>query len=63
MTNIAYLGLGIMGRASANLIRGGHAVTVWNRTSERCQPLVERALARRATPAETVAALTSSCTA
>lgn len=30
---IAFLGLGIMGRAmAANLVRAGHAVTVWNRT-------------------------------
>ena len=56
MTNIAYLGLGIMGRGmSANLIKSGHAVTVWNRTSERCQPLVELGARQAATPAEAVA--------
>ena len=56
MTNIAYLGLGIMGRGmSANLIRAGHSVTVWNRTPERCQPLVELGARQAATPAEAVA--------
>jgi len=56
MTNIAYLGLGIMGRGmSANLIKAGHSVTVWNRTPERCQPLVELGARQAATPAEAVA--------
>lgn len=56
MTNIAYLGLGIMGRGmSANLIKAGHAVTVWNRTPERCQPLVEQGARQAATPADAVA--------
>ena len=33
--DVAFLGLGIMGsRMAANLIRAGHAVTVWNRSSE-----------------------------
>ncbi len=40
---IAYLGMGIMGRGmAANLIKAGHAVTVWNRTAERCAPLAEQ---------------------
>ena len=56
MTNIAYLGLGIMGRGmSANLIKAGHTVTVWNRTPERCQPLVELGASQAATPADAVA--------
>ncbi len=55
MTNIAYLGLGIMGRGmSTNLIKAGHAVTVWNRTPERCKPLVEQGARQAATPAEAV---------
>jgi 3-hydroxyisobutyrate dehydrogenase-like beta-hydroxyacid dehydrogenase len=33
---VAFLGLGIMGRAmAANLVKGGHEVTVWNRTAGR----------------------------
>ena len=31
---VAFLGLGIMGQAMAtNLVKAGHEVTVWNRTS------------------------------
>lgn len=34
MTDVAFLGLGIMGRGMVrNLLRSGHAVTAWNRTS------------------------------
>ncbi len=56
MTTIAYLGLGIMGRGmSANLLKAGHAVTVWNRTPERCGPLVQLGASQAATPAEAVA--------
>ncbi|TYO99989.1 3-hydroxyisobutyrate dehydrogenase/2-hydroxy-3-oxopropionate reductase [Geothermobacter ehrlichii] len=42
MKRIGFLGLGIMGRAmAANLVRAGFQVTVWNRTSAACAPLVE----------------------
>jgi len=52
---IAYLGLGIMGRGmAANLIKAGHEVTVWNRTAERCAPLVTQGASQAATPAEAV---------
>jgi len=35
MVKIAYLGLGIMGRPmAANLVKAGHEVTVWNRTTK-----------------------------
>ena len=35
---IAFLGTGIMGRPMAsNLAAGGHDVTVWNRTREKCE--------------------------
>ncbi|MBS1160115.1 MAG: NAD(P)-dependent oxidoreductase [Proteobacteria bacterium] len=38
---IAFLGLGIMGRPMAlNLIKGGHAVTVWARRAESMAPLL-----------------------
>lgn len=56
MTNIAYLGLGIMGRGmAANLLKAGHNVVVWNRTPERCQPLVAQGARQADTPAEAVA--------
>ena len=38
---IGFLGLGIMGRPMAlNLLKGGHAVTVWARRAESMQPLL-----------------------
>ncbi len=42
MMRYGFLGLGIMGKAmAANLIGAGLDVTVWNRTKEKCMPLVE----------------------
>lgn len=38
MSNIAFIGLGIMGSGMArNLLRGGHSVTVYNRTRARAE--------------------------
>jgi 3-hydroxyisobutyrate dehydrogenase-like beta-hydroxyacid dehydrogenase len=55
MKRIAYLGLGIMGRGMAsNLVKAGFEVTVWNRTRERCRPLVEQGARQAETPAEAV---------
>lgn len=55
MKRIAYLGLGIMGRGMAsNLVKAGFDVTVWNRTKERCRPLVEQGARQADTPAEAV---------
>lgn len=55
MTKIAYLGMGIMGRGmAANLLKHGHAVTVWNRTPERASALVAQGATRASTPAEAV---------
>ncbi len=55
MEKIAYLGLGIMGRGMvANLLKAGYPVTVWNRTPERAQPLVEQGARAAASPAEAV---------
>jgi 3-hydroxyisobutyrate dehydrogenase/glyoxylate/succinic semialdehyde reductase len=52
---IGFIGLGIMGsRMAANLVRGGTAVTVYNRTAERTRPLSE-AGARVATSASDAA--------
>ncbi len=56
MKKIAYLGMGIMGRGmAANLLKAGYPVTVWNRTAERCAPLVEQGATQASTPAEAVA--------
>ena len=50
MTNLGFIGLGIMGRAMAsNLIEKGHPLTVWNRTRSRTRGL-EASVA--ATPAD-----------
>lgn len=50
---IGYAGLGIMGRGmAACLVRAGHDVTVWNRTTERTIPLADAGAAVAATPAE-----------
>lgn len=52
MARIAFLGLGAMGaRMAARLISAGHELTVWNRTPERVQPLVELGARSVATPA------------
>jgi 3-hydroxyisobutyrate dehydrogenase-like beta-hydroxyacid dehydrogenase len=38
---IGFIGLGIMGSAmAANLVKAGFKVTVWNRSADKCQPLV-----------------------
>ena len=38
---IGFIGLGLMGRPMAmNLLKAGHAVTVWNRTASRADELV-----------------------
>jgi 3-hydroxyisobutyrate dehydrogenase-like beta-hydroxyacid dehydrogenase len=56
MKRIACLGLGVMGSGMAgNLVEAGHPVTVWNRTAERCEPLVEQGATAAETPAEAVA--------
>jgi 3-hydroxyisobutyrate dehydrogenase-like beta-hydroxyacid dehydrogenase len=37
-----FLGLGIMGQAmAANLVKAGFEVMVWNRTAEKCEPLIK----------------------
>jgi 3-hydroxyisobutyrate dehydrogenase-like beta-hydroxyacid dehydrogenase len=53
MENLAFLGLGRMGRAmAANLLAAGGSVTVWNRTRERCDELVRQGARAAASPAE-----------
>ncbi len=52
---IAFLGTGRMGSAIvALLIKNGHAVTVWNRTKSRLEPLVQQGATAASTPAEAV---------
>ncbi len=41
LTKIGFIGLGIMGRSMAlNLRKAGFELTVWNRTAEKCAPLI-----------------------
>lgn len=53
---LGFIGLGQMGSGiAANLIKAGHGVTVWNRSSEKAAPLVELGARRATTPAEAAA--------
>ena len=53
---IGFIGLGIMGRPMAlNLLKGGHAVTVWARRAESMAPLLEAGAKGAASPAEAAA--------
>ncbi|HGG62946.1 MAG TPA: NAD(P)-dependent oxidoreductase [Rhodobacteraceae bacterium] len=55
MSNITFLGLGAMGsRMAQNLITAGHDVCVWNRTPERCTPLVDAGARTAPTPSKAV---------
>lgn len=48
-----FLGLGIMGRAmTANLIKAGHELVVWNRNGTKCAPLVEMGAKQMESPRE-----------
>ena len=59
MDTIAVLGMGLLGRGFAeNLLNLGHPVRVWNRTPERCEPLVKLGAVAPSTPAEAVAGAT-----
>ena len=56
MTKYGFLGLGIMGSAmAANLVKAGFDVTVWNRTTEKCTPLVDLGAKLGKTAADVVA--------
>lgn len=53
---VGFIGLGIMGRGMArNLLKAGFAVTVWNRTPERMQPLAEAGAETAGSPADLAA--------
>lgn len=52
MTTIAFCGLGRMGGPmAARLVDAGHDVAVWNRTTSRARPLVERGARQADSPA------------
>jgi 3-hydroxyisobutyrate dehydrogenase len=60
---VGYIGLGIMGGGMArNLIKKGHAVTVWNRSAERVAPLREAGASVAASPRALAAAVEVVCT-
>ncbi len=49
---LGFVGLGIMGAPMAlNLIKGGHELTMWNRTAAACEPLVQAGARMADTPA------------
>ncbi|WP_044562568.1 NAD(P)-dependent oxidoreductase [Azospirillum sp. B4] len=51
MSKIAFLGLGAMGaRMAANLVKAGHAVTVWNRSPGPVAGLTDQGATAAATP-------------
>lgn len=51
--DIGFIGLGQMGAAIAgNLLNHGHRLTVWNRTPEKAQPLVEAGARQAERPAD-----------
>ena len=54
---IGFIGLGLMGRPMAlNLLKAGHTLTVWNRTSSRAQELASAGATVAKTPREVAAA-------
>jgi 3-hydroxyisobutyrate dehydrogenase len=59
-----FIGLGIMGGPmAANLLKAGFELTVWNRSRQRMQPLIEQGAKGAGSPAEVAAAsdVTFSC--
>ena len=56
-TSVGLIGLGLMGHPmGANLLKAGHALTVWNRTASRGDDLVAQGARRAANPRELAAA-------
>ena len=48
---IGFMGLGIMGTPmAANLLKAGYAITVYNRSPEKAEPLVKQGAALAANP-------------
>lgn len=57
LPSIAFAGIGLMGlRMCRRLIAAGYPLTVWNRSPEKCAPLVEAGARQVSTPAELCAA-------
>ena len=55
--SVGFVGLGSMGGTVVErLLEGGFAVTGWNRTAEKAQPLVERGMRQAGSPREAAAA-------
>ncbi len=55
-TRIGWIGTGLMGsRMAANLLKAGFQLTVWNRTRDKVQPLLDHGSAYAASPAELAA--------
>src|ERR1700686_4781514 len=53
MAELGYVGLGVMGGGVVRrLLDAGHAVTGWNRTREKAQPLLDAGLQWADTPRE-----------
>ncbi|PZR44240.1 MAG: 2-hydroxy-3-oxopropionate reductase, partial [Stutzerimonas stutzeri] len=53
LPTIAFAGIGLMGLPMCRrLLAAGYRLVVWNRSSEKCQPLVELGARAVATPAE-----------
>ena len=53
---VGFIGLGIMGRGMArNLLRAGFALTVWNRTESKANPLVSKGATKSGSPADLAA--------
>ena len=52
---ISYLGLGTMGSGMAsNLLKAGYKLTVWNRSTEKCEPFAREGARVADTPADAV---------
>ena len=57
MAEVGYVGLGVMGSSIVRrLLAAGHAVTVWNRTREKAEPLLEEGARWAESPREVAAA-------
>ncbi len=55
-TRIAFIGIGLMGsRMAARLLQAGFPVSVWNRSPDKCQPLVALGARHAASAADAVA--------
>ncbi|MDU5947309.1 MAG: NAD(P)-binding domain-containing protein, partial [Paenibacillus macerans] len=55
--NIGFIGLGLLGLpVAANLLQAGYALTVYNRTADKAEPLVAQGAVQAARPADAVTA-------